>query len=152
MPPRRIRPKGLSIKPERLLDFGEATLPGLSYCEKQGFPWQPLIPAMSGCFRNSRPRKSTACAASPGDEPDRASDVAIVGAGPAGLSTAVYAPSEGLSVIVLDAVAFGGQAGESARIENPSHRHPPPRAHGARVRPGAEIWRRDGDPGRSCRP
>jgi thioredoxin reductase (NADPH) len=45
-------------------------------------------------------------------------DVAIVGAGPAGLSTAVYAASEGLSTIVLDAHAFGGQAGASARIEN----------------------------------
>ncbi|HEY6282277.1 MAG TPA: FAD-dependent oxidoreductase [Burkholderiales bacterium] len=45
-------------------------------------------------------------------------DVAIVGAGPAGLATAVYAASEGLSVIVLDARAFGGQAGASARIEN----------------------------------
>jgi thioredoxin reductase (NADPH) len=45
-------------------------------------------------------------------------DVAVVGAGPAGLSTAVYATSEGLSVIVLDSRAFGGQAGASARIEN----------------------------------
>lgn len=45
-------------------------------------------------------------------------DVAIVGAGPAGLATAVYAASEGLSVIVLDTRAFGGQAGASARIEN----------------------------------
>ncbi len=45
-------------------------------------------------------------------------DVAVVGAGPAGLSTAVYATSEGLSVIVLDQRAFGGQAGASARIEN----------------------------------
>jgi thioredoxin reductase (NADPH) len=45
-------------------------------------------------------------------------DVAVVGAGPAGLSTAVYACSEGLSVAVLDARAFGGQAGASARIEN----------------------------------
>ena len=45
-------------------------------------------------------------------------DVAIVGAGPAGLSTAVYAASEGLSVVVVDARAFGGQAGASARIEN----------------------------------
>jgi thioredoxin reductase (NADPH) len=54
----------------------------------------------------------------PVDAPDRTYDVVIVGAGPAGLSTAVYAASEGLSVIVLDAVAFGGQAGESARIEN----------------------------------
>lgn len=45
-------------------------------------------------------------------------DVAIVGAGPAGLSAAVYAASEGLSVIVLDRRSFGGQAGASARIEN----------------------------------
>jgi thioredoxin reductase (NADPH) len=45
-------------------------------------------------------------------------DVAVVGSGPAGLSTAVYAASEGLSVAVCDARAFGGQAGASARIEN----------------------------------
>src|ERR1700678_2930162 len=45
-------------------------------------------------------------------------DVAVVGAGPAGLSTAVYGCSEGLSVAVLDARAPGGQAGASARIEN----------------------------------
>ena len=45
-------------------------------------------------------------------------DVAVVGAGPAGLATAVYAASEGLGVVVLDCRAFGGQAGASARIEN----------------------------------
>ena len=45
-------------------------------------------------------------------------DVAVVGAGPAGLATAVYAASEGLSVLVLDRSAVGGQAGASARIEN----------------------------------
>ncbi|MEH2481626.1 thioredoxin reductase (NADPH) [Nitrobacteraceae bacterium AZCC 2146] len=45
-------------------------------------------------------------------------DVAIVGSGPAGLSTAVYAASEGLSVAVCDSRSFGGQAGASARIEN----------------------------------
>ncbi|HWK64016.1 MAG TPA: FAD-dependent oxidoreductase [Rhizobiaceae bacterium] len=45
-------------------------------------------------------------------------DVAIVGAGPAGLAAAVYAASEGLSAIVLDCRAFGGQAGASSRIEN----------------------------------
>lgn len=48
----------------------------------------------------------------------RTYDVAIVGAGPAGLAAAVYAGSEGLSVLLLDAHAFGGQAGASARIEN----------------------------------
>jgi thioredoxin reductase (NADPH) len=45
-------------------------------------------------------------------------DVAIAGAGPAGLAAAVYAASEGLSVLVIDSHAFGGQAGASARIEN----------------------------------
>jgi thioredoxin reductase (NADPH) len=53
----------------------------------------------------------------PSDAPDRTYDVAIVGAGPAGLATAVYAASEGLLVIVFDRLAFGGQAGASARIE-----------------------------------
>jgi len=52
------------------------------------------------------------------DHLDRTYDVAIVGAGPAGLATAVYAASEGLSVIVFDSRAIGGQAGASARIEN----------------------------------
>ncbi len=45
-------------------------------------------------------------------------DVAVVGAGPAGLATAVYAASEGLRVVVLDCRSHGGQAGASARIEN----------------------------------
>ncbi|MDB5808558.1 MAG: trxB1 [Betaproteobacteria bacterium] len=49
---------------------------------------------------------------------DRTYDVAVVGAGPAGLATAVYAASEGLSVIVLDTRVIGGQAGASSRIEN----------------------------------
>src|SRR6185295_12939349 len=51
-------------------------------------------------------------------DPDRVYDVAIVGAGPAGLATAVYSGSEGLSTLVLDSRAFGGQAGASQRIEN----------------------------------
>src|SRR3954452_14049183 len=45
-------------------------------------------------------------------------DVAVVGSGPAGLATAVYGGSEGLSIVCLDSRAFGGQAGASARIEN----------------------------------
>ena len=51
-------------------------------------------------------------------DPDKIYDVVIVGAGPAGLAASVYAASEGLSVLVLDCHAFGGQAGASARIEN----------------------------------
>jgi len=45
-------------------------------------------------------------------------DLAIVGAGPAGLTAAVYASSEGLRTIVLERTAPGGQAGTSSRIEN----------------------------------
>jgi thioredoxin reductase (NADPH) len=49
---------------------------------------------------------------------DELYDVAVVGSGPAGLATAVYAASEGLSVLVVDGEVLGGQAGASARIEN----------------------------------
>ena len=45
-------------------------------------------------------------------------DVAVVGAGPAGLATAVYAASEGLSTVVIEAEAIGGQAGTSSMIRN----------------------------------
>src|SRR5439155_440875 len=48
-------------------------------------------------------------------DPSNVYDVAIIGAGPAGLAAAVYAASEGLSVIVLDRRAFGGQAGRLSR-------------------------------------
>jgi thioredoxin reductase (NADPH) len=51
-------------------------------------------------------------------DPNHVYDVAVIGSGPAGLATAVYAASEGLSVLVLDCRSFGGQAGASARIEN----------------------------------
>jgi thioredoxin reductase (NADPH) len=45
-------------------------------------------------------------------------DLVVVGTGPAGLAAAVYGASEGLATISLDAVALGGQAGASSRIEN----------------------------------
>jgi thioredoxin reductase (NADPH) len=51
-------------------------------------------------------------------ESSRVYDVAIVGAGPAGLAAAVYAASEGLSTIVIEGTAPGGQAGTSSHIEN----------------------------------
>jgi thioredoxin reductase (NADPH) len=49
---------------------------------------------------------------------DEVFDVAVVGAGPAGLAAAVYAASEGLSTVVLESEAPGGQAGTSSKIEN----------------------------------
>ena len=88
-------------------------------------------------------------------DPDKIYDVVIVGAGPAGLAASVYAASEGLSVLVLDCRAFGGQAGASARIEN--YLGFPTgitgmALMGARPQPGAEVRRRDGDPGRGREP
>jgi thioredoxin reductase (NADPH) len=50
--------------------------------------------------------------------PREAHDLLVVGAGPAGLAAAVTAASEGLSTVVLDAIATGGQAGTSSQIEN----------------------------------
>lgn len=49
---------------------------------------------------------------------DKLYDLVVIGAGPAGLATSVYAASEGLSVLTIDCRSFGGQAGASARIEN----------------------------------
>ncbi len=53
-----------------------------------------------------------------GDEDEVTTDLAIVGAGPAGLAAAVYAASEGLKTVVLESYAPGGQAGSSSLIEN----------------------------------
>jgi thioredoxin reductase (NADPH) len=51
-------------------------------------------------------------------DPGKVYDVAVVGAGPAGLASAVYAASEGLETIVVEGLAPGGQAGTSSKIEN----------------------------------
>lgn len=51
-------------------------------------------------------------------DPDEIWDVAVIGAGPAGLAAATYAASEGLKTVVIEGLAPGGQAGTSSRIEN----------------------------------
>ncbi|MEM8750638.1 MAG: FAD-dependent oxidoreductase [Pseudomonadota bacterium] len=51
-------------------------------------------------------------------DPEHVFDLAVVGAGPAGLSTCVYAASENLDTVVIEAEAPGGQAGTSSKIEN----------------------------------
>ncbi|MFL6812474.1 MAG: FAD-dependent oxidoreductase [Bradyrhizobium sp.] len=79
----------------------------------------PLVVAVDGSvLRNPGESELARALGMIGPTGDKIYDAAIVGCGPAGLATAVYAASEGLSVVVLDARAFGGQAGASARIEN----------------------------------
>ena len=79
----------------------------------------PLVVSVDGSvLRNPGESELARALGMIGPAGDRIYDAAIVGCGPAGLATAVYAASEGLSVVVLDARAFGGQAGASARIEN----------------------------------
>jgi thioredoxin reductase (NADPH) len=95
---------------------------GLGVIERLGVLSEelPLVLCPNGSILK-RPTEAEAGAClgiTPELDPERVYDVAIVGAGPAGLATAVYAGSEGLSVLVLDERSFGGQAGASARIEN----------------------------------
>jgi thioredoxin reductase (NADPH) len=80
----------------------------------------PLVVCPNGALlrRPSEVEVARCLGITPEIDPDRLYDVAIVGAGPAGLAAAVYAASEGLATIVLDERAMGGQAGASNRIEN----------------------------------
>ena len=80
----------------------------------------PIVLCLNGALlRNPGERQLAHCIGlSRAIDDAKTYNVAIVGAGPSGLAAAVYAASEGLSVIVLDRHAFGGQAGASARIEN----------------------------------
>jgi thioredoxin reductase (NADPH) len=87
-------------------DLAQADLP-IVLCPDGAMLRNPTEPQLARCLGLVAPI-----------DPHRVFDVAVVGAGPAGLATAVYAASEGLSVLVLDCRAFGGQAGASSRIEN----------------------------------
>ncbi len=66
----------------------------------------PSLPKLAECIGIAR------------DVNEQLFDLVIVGAGPAGLAAAVYAASEGIKTLVIDAVGPGGQAGSSSKIEN----------------------------------
>ncbi|MCW2819462.1 MAG: thioredoxin reductase, partial [Marmoricola sp.] len=81
----------------------------------------PLVSALGG--RTSQPRSVQELAATIYGAPDQVDvdevvDLVVVGSGPAGLAAAVYGSSEGLSTVVLEAGAVGGQAGTSSMIRN----------------------------------
>jgi len=116
----------------------------VNFLRRNGHPYQSLDPAEDSCgqvlvdrfeieqeelpivlcpsgqlLRNPSESQLARCVGLVGPiDPDRLYDVVIIGAGPAGLATSVYAGSEGLSVLAIDCRSFGGQAGASARIEN----------------------------------
>jgi thioredoxin reductase (NADPH) len=115
-----------------------------NFLRRNGHPFRNLDPANDGCartlverfevtpeelpivlcpggqlLRNPSEDQLARCVGLVGAlDPDRLYDVVVIGAGPAGLATSVYAASEGLSVLTIDCRSFGGQAGASARIEN----------------------------------
>src|SRR4030088_2006522 len=81
--------------------------------------WPLVVPADGTVLRNpTETELARALGMIGGPTGKKIYDVAIVGCGPAGLATAVYAASEGLSVAVLDARSFGGQGGGSGRLGN----------------------------------
>jgi len=116
----------------------------VNFLRRNGHPYQSLDPAEDSCgqvlverfeieqeelpivlcpggqlLRNPSESQLARCVGLVGPiDPNRLYDVVIIGAGPAGLATSVYAGSEGLSVLAIDCRSFGGQAGASARIEN----------------------------------
>jgi thioredoxin reductase (NADPH) len=86
-----------------------------------GAPAFPLIQIADGTVATASSVRDVAVRVygSPTDiDTDAVADVAIIGAGPAGLAAAVYASSEGLSSVIIEAEAVGGQAGTSSMIRN----------------------------------
>jgi thioredoxin reductase (NADPH) len=116
----------------------------VNFLRRNGHPYQNLDPAKDSCaqtlvdrfhvmaeelpivlcpggqlLRNPPEAQLARCVGLVGPiDANRLYDAVVIGAGPAGLATSVYAGSEGLSVIAIDCRSFGGQAGASARIEN----------------------------------
>jgi thioredoxin reductase (NADPH) len=79
----------------------------------------PVVIAEAEVYRNPDiPALADALGITEELRPDDVFDIAVVGAGPAGLAASVYAASEGLKTIVIEGNAPGGQAGTSSRIEN----------------------------------
>jgi thioredoxin reductase (NADPH) len=93
---------------------------GQSWLEQAGQDGSvlPVLVTYTGEVLVDPPKDQIAAVFGLASLPTATADVAIVGAGPAGLSAAVYAASEGLSTLLLEREAFGGQAGSSSLIRN----------------------------------
>ena len=96
-------------------DDDEVYLAGLGFRRSQ----TPLVLTSLGTIEQATPGTLAAhLGLTYRPEPGFQFDLVVVGCGPAGLAAAVYGASEGLNTLSLDAVATGGQAGASSRIEN----------------------------------
>ena len=96
-------------------DDDEVYLAGLGFRRSQ----TPLVITSLGTLEQATPGTFAArMGLTYRPEPGFQFDLVVVGCGPAGLAAAVYGASEGLNTLSLDAVATGGQAGASSRIEN----------------------------------
>ncbi len=107
--------------PLRLLDTDEnPDAGGFLKCFELSHDELPVVIASADAvLRNpSTPALADALGLSEEIDPDVVFDVAVVGAGPAGLAAAVYSASEGLRTVVIEGLAPGGQAGTSSKIEN----------------------------------
>lgn len=77
-----------------------------------------VIFGQQGCIENPTPRRIAGLLGLDLRATEDIYDVLIVGGGPAGVAAGVYAGAEGMSAVVVDEIAIGGQAGTSSRIEN----------------------------------
>ena len=85
----------------------------------QGDEWRTLVEVMgTTILADPTDRQLAVAFGATVDVSSAVYDMAVVGAGPAGLGAAVYAASEGLSTVVFEAEAFGGQAGTSSMVRN----------------------------------
>ena len=106
--------------PHRLLDLDEDEH-AESLARSMGLSNEDLPVVILGgrrVLRNPTPPQLASELGMRSDTAPAECEVLIVGAGPSGLAAAVYAASDGLSVVLTDAVATGGQAATSARLEN----------------------------------
>ncbi|MDR3445175.1 MULTISPECIES: cyclic nucleotide-binding domain-containing thioredoxin-disulfide reductase [unclassified Dyella] len=107
--------------PHRLIDTeSEPEADGFIECFQLAHEQLPVVICPERCFLQNPTTAELAdeLGITETIDPDFVYDVVVAGAGPAGLAAAVYAASEGLSTLVVEGVAPGGQAGTSSRIEN----------------------------------
>ncbi len=109
--------------PFRLLDTDvEADVQTLAFLDMGALKPErlPLVfaPGKSTLFNPSNAELADHLGLTEAWDPARVYDLAVLGAGPAGLAAAVYGASEGLDTLVIEGMAPGGQAGTSSKIEN----------------------------------